>query len=63
MTHAKVWNFYHDELNVAGKISMKISNNFAFPLDMNNPKDFIAAQRSVDYSMATLLNPTVHGLD
>lgn len=61
MAHAKVWHFYHEGLNATGQISMKISNNFAFPRRSGNPDDLIAAQRSNDYSLGILLNPTVQG--
>ncbi|KAJ5633213.1 hypothetical protein N7490_009552 [Penicillium lividum] len=63
MAHARVWHFYHEELNATGKISMRISNNFAFPRRFSNPDDLVAAQRSNEFSSGILLNPTVRGVD
>jgi beta-glucosidase/6-phospho-beta-glucosidase/beta-galactosidase len=62
MVHAKVWHCYHEKLNATGKITMKISNKFAFPRRFSNPDDLAAAHRSNYFSLEILLSPTVRGM-
>ena len=61
--HARLYHFYHEEINGTGKMGMKFSDNFGVPLDPSNPSHLDAANRFNDFQLATFCNPIYLGID
>ncbi|KAL4802078.1 glycoside hydrolase superfamily [Aspergillus unguis] len=59
--HAQLYHYYHDTLGAAGKISLKLANNYATPLDIQNPDDIAAANRVQEMYIDAFANPIYLG--
>ncbi|BCS29309.1 uncharacterized protein APUU_70879S [Aspergillus puulaauensis] len=55
--HSDVYHWYKDKLNGTGKISMKMENNLAIPLDAENKTHVAAARRYQDFILGIMNNP------
>ncbi|RDW80332.1 hypothetical protein BP5796_05030 [Coleophoma crateriformis] len=61
LSHSAVYNFYKDVLKGTGKMTLKLSNNFAVPLDPTSANDTAAALRYQDFLLGILGNPLFLG--
>lgn len=59
--HSDVYHWYKKELNGTGKISMKMANNLAVPLDISNKTHIQAATRYQDFILGIMNNPLFLG--
>lgn len=57
--HARLWHFYHNEVNGTGLMSMKMSGFPAMPQDPQNASHVATAQRWNDLNIGTFLDPLV----
>ncbi|KAL3418713.1 beta-glucosidase [Phlyctema vagabunda] len=61
--HARVYHFYHDELQAAGKLGIKFNDNFGVPRDPENSSHVDAANHFNAFQLATFANPIFLGID
>lgn len=61
IAHAKVYDWYKNELKGTGKVTMKFANNMAFPLDPDNPTDVTAARRYQEFDLEVMNSPLFLG--
>lgn len=59
--HAQLYHYYHDTLGATGKMSFKVANSYAMPLDPQNEKDVVAATRSQEMFVGAFANPIYLG--
>ncbi|RJE25237.1 beta-glucosidase [Aspergillus sclerotialis] len=59
--HAKVYDWYKNELKGTGKVTMKFANNLAVPLDPSNSADVTAARRYQEFDLGVMNNPLFLG--
>lgn len=59
--HARLYDWYKNELRGIGKLTMKFANNLAIPLDTNNATDIAAAHRYQDFDLGIMNNPLFLG--
>lgn len=57
IAHAKVYDWYKNELKGSGKVTMKFANNLAIPLDPDNSVDVAAAHRYQEFDLEVMNNP------
>ena len=62
-SHAQLHHFYHNQLNGTGKVSMKMTNGPAIPLEPADPSHLAAAQHYNDLYLGAFLDPLVFGHD
>lgn len=62
-SHARLYHFYHDEINGTGKVGIKFNDNFGVPRDPQNASDVEAANHFNDLQLATFSNPIFLGKD
>ena len=62
-SHARLYHFYHEQINGTGMMGLKLSDNFGVPLDPLNPTHVDAANHFNDLQLATFANPIFLGLD
>lgn len=63
LAHADVYHWYKETLNGTGRISTKLANTLALPLDPSNPDDVEAATRYQDFQVGIMSNPLYLGKD
>lgn len=63
LAHADVYHWYKETLNGTGRISTKLANTLALPLDPSNPDDVEAATRYQDFQVGIMSNPLYLGTD
>ncbi|KAF2821974.1 beta-glucosidase-like protein [Ophiobolus disseminans] len=61
--HARLYHFYHGEINGTGKVSITFNDNFGVPRNPNNPADVDAANHFNSFQLATFANPIFLGQD
>lgn len=61
MGHAMVYHWYKEELKGTGRITLKLANNIAVPLDPTNSSDVQAALRYQDFILGIEGNPLFLG--
>lgn len=61
LAHADVYHWYKEVLNGTGRVSTKLANNLAVPLDPSNPDDVQAALRYQDFHLGVMSNPIYLG--
>lgn len=61
LAHADVYHWYKETLKGTGRISTKLANNLALPLDPSNPEDVEAANRYQDFVLSIMSNPLFLG--
>lgn len=61
--HARLYHFYHGEINGTGKVSLTFNDNFGVPRNPSNPADVDAANHFNSFQLATFANPIFLGLD
>ncbi|KAH7034238.1 beta-glucosidase A [Macrophomina phaseolina] len=61
--HARLYHFYHEEINGTGQVGIKFNDNFGVPLDPTNSSDVEAANHFNDFQLATFANPIFLGKD
>jgi beta-glucosidase/6-phospho-beta-glucosidase/beta-galactosidase len=61
--HARLYHFYHGEINGTGKVSLTFNDNFGVPRNPRNPADIDAAKHFNSFQLATFANPIFLGLD
>ncbi|GME22738.1 glycoside hydrolase family 1 protein [Neofusicoccum parvum] len=62
-SHARLYHFYHEEINGTGKVGIKFNDNFGVPRDPQNVSDVEAANHFNDFQLATFSNPIFLGKD
>ncbi|KAL1630984.1 hypothetical protein SLS56_004658 [Neofusicoccum ribis] len=62
-SHARLYHFYHEEINGTGKVGIKFNDNFGVPRDPQNASDVEAANHFNDFQLATFSNPIFLGKD
>ncbi|OCK85640.1 glycoside hydrolase family 1 protein [Lepidopterella palustris CBS 459.81] len=61
--HARLWHFYHDDLNATGEFGIKLNDNFGVPRDPKNQSDVFAANWFNEFQLGTFCNPLMLGID
>lgn len=61
--HARLYRFYHDEIRGAGRVALKLNDNFGVPRDPASAADVAAARHFNDFQLATFANPLFLGRD
>ncbi|KAK7747810.1 hypothetical protein SLS62_008846 [Diatrype stigma] len=61
--HARLWHFYHDDIGGAGRVAMKLNDNFGVPKDPRNQSHVDAANHFNEFQLATFANPLFLGAD
>ena len=61
LAHAMAYHFYKEEIGGTGRITLKMSNNIAVPLDPSNSTDVDAALRYQDFVLGIEANPLFLG--
>jgi beta-glucosidase/6-phospho-beta-glucosidase/beta-galactosidase len=61
--HARLYHFYHEEIQGTGKMGMKFNDNFGVPLDPANSSHVDATNHFNDFQLATFCNPIYLGVD
>lgn len=61
--HARLWHFYHEELDGSGRFGIKLNDNFGVPRDPKNASDVFAANWFNEFQLATFCNPLLLGID
>jgi beta-glucosidase/6-phospho-beta-glucosidase/beta-galactosidase len=59
--HAQIYRWYKDELHGTGKVTIKLANNLALPLEPQDPSHVQAAQRVQDFTLGVHGNPLFLG--
>ncbi|KAF2688498.1 glycoside hydrolase family 1 protein [Lentithecium fluviatile CBS 122367] len=61
--HARLYHFYKEEVNGAGKVSIKFNDNFGVPRNPQDPTDVEAANHFNSFQLANFANPIFLGKD
>ncbi|KAK3935345.1 beta-glucosidase [Diplogelasinospora grovesii] len=61
IAHADLYDWYKNDLQGKGKITLKFANNLAVPLDPDNADDVAAALRYQDFLLGIMANPLFLG--
>jgi beta-glucosidase/6-phospho-beta-glucosidase/beta-galactosidase len=59
--HARLYHFYHEEVNGTGKVSITFNDNFGVPRNPHDPSDVGAAYHFNSFQLATFANPIFLG--
>ncbi|KAK7959405.1 glycoside hydrolase family 1 protein [Apiospora aurea] len=62
-SHARLYHFYHEEIQGAGRVSIKFNDNFGVPQDSAKAEDVEAANHFNEFQLATFANPIFVGQD
>ena len=60
---ARLYHFYHDEIQGKGRVGLKFNDNFGVPLDPHNSSDVEAAIQFNNAEIGVLANPIFLGKD
>jgi beta-glucosidase/6-phospho-beta-glucosidase/beta-galactosidase len=61
--HARLYHFYHEDIEGAGKLGIKFNDNFGVPKNPNNASDVDAANHFNEFQLGTFCNPILLGID
>jgi len=61
--HARLWHFYHEDLQGTGQFGIKFNDNFGVPRDPMNESDVFAANWFNEFQLGTFCNPLMLGID
>ena len=61
--HARLYHFYHDEIQGKGRVGLKVNDNFGVPLNPHNSSDVEAAIQFNNAEISVLANPIFLGKD
>lgn len=61
--HARLYHFYHEDIQGTGKLSITFNDNFGVPRDPSKSEDVDAANHFNSFQLATFANPIFLGQD